>query len=55
MGSTELTDTQKLSPSLQQSSKTFSETNEYSSSLLAALKAIHKLACGPASKSVPWK
>lgn len=55
LGSTELTDSQKLSPSLQQSSKTFSETNEYFSYLLAALKVIHNPACSPASESIPWK
>lgn len=38
LGSTELTDSEKLSPCLQQLSRTFSETNEYSSYLLAALK-----------------
>lgn len=55
LGSTELTDSEKLNPSLQQSSKTFSETNEYFSYPLAALKAIHKPACSSASQSIPWK
>lgn len=55
LGSTELTDSEKLSPSLQQSSRTFSETNECFSYLLAALKAIHKPACSSASENVPWR